>query len=181
MRLPVHDRRPPPVESGNELLEDKQKITLHQAHWDCIANGFKNAQLGRLCHRLLTALSFLLCLECCVGLRHLPLREMHRAVGTGAHLLRGALPFTVGDNGLGSVTAALELRTLRVLFRLRFVVADGDKLPARDNRTALLRLGAGGADLHQTGLSAITGHGVIILKTAVDAILGPSSAVLRLH
>jgi len=106
--------------------------------------------------------------------QHLPLREMHRAVGTGVHLLRGALPFTVGDNGLGSVTAALELRTLRVLFRLRFVVADGDELPARDNRTALLRLGAGGADLHQTGLSAITGHGVIILKTAVDAILGPS-------
>ena len=71
--LPVHDRRPPPVESGNELLEDKQKVTLHQAHGDCIASGFKNAQRGRLSHRLLTALFFLLCFECCVGLRHLPL------------------------------------------------------------------------------------------------------------
>jgi hypothetical protein len=57
-----------------------------------------------------------------------------------------------GDDGLGSELAHLELRALRLIFRLRLVVSDGSVLVARKRGAALLRYAVGSADLHELRL-----------------------------
>jgi hypothetical protein len=76
-------------------------------------------------------------------------RMMHRAGGIGADLVDGANVAAFGDDGLGGELAHLELRALRLFFRLRLVVADGNVLVAGERGAAFLLYAVGGADLHE--------------------------------
>ena len=77
---------------------------------------------------------------------------MYGTRGIGAHFVDGTNIAAFGDDGVGGVLTHLELRTLGLLFGLRFLVPDGDVLVARENLAAFRRFAIRGTDLHQLRL-----------------------------
>jgi hypothetical protein len=77
---------------------------------------------------------------------------MHGTRGIDAHFVNGTDIVAFGDDGFRGVFVHLELRTLGLLFGLRFLVADDGVLVARDHLAAFRLPAIRGTDLYQLWL-----------------------------
>jgi hypothetical protein len=137
------------IHKEQQPLDDRQQVTLHQAHRDSGTDGGKDAKAKGVGNGLLLPLLFLFGLPLPIIAVGSLLGMMHRAGEIGAHLVDGADVRAFGDDGLGGVLAFLELGALGFIFGLRPLASNRGVLVARQHRATFLLSAESRADLYQ--------------------------------
>jgi hypothetical protein len=164
------------IQRRGQPLDNKQQVTLHEAHRHGCTDGRKNPDPGSLRDGAFLPLLLLLCLPFgIIGnglLTGFGLRMMHRAVWIRAYFLHGALPASFSNNRLGGEFARLVFRPPRQFPALGLFVDDGCVLVARQNAASLPLLAVRRTDLYELRLSRNFGPNVCVHLGLIAAWVG---------
>ena len=145
--IPGENLDAPFLQLGKQTLDNKNEVTLGEAHRHSVNDGGKDAQAYGVGNRLLAALllllGILLGIDALISGWPLLLRAVDGAFGVSADFPNLTFFCTLGDNGLGHRFASLILRPIPLLLRVRVLRLDLDVLIAGQGRAAAIGGGCG--------------------------------------